>query len=281
MKKHLFIIAVLVVAFLGGNLYSAEKGKKVVDKTFKPARIVSLKVVSGNCVIRKGGDSEIKVHVEYSYPAEKFKPVFVEEGDKLELKEDFANSSGNFEGEANWTVIAPAKTNIEMTAASGDLVIEGISGSLGARIASGDIKASQLSGAISINTASGNIHFQGCSGAFKIKCASGDIIMDGIDITGESSFDAVSGDLSVSLAKTPAVNIDISTVSGDTVLKYNGNPIKGSFHFKGMDGNVTADVPFRNREGGKYSPFVEKYYENGPTPKISMKTVSGNLELKK
>lgn len=282
MKKQLCLITLLAAALLVGNLFGAEKEKKVTDKTFKPARTVSIRVLSGDCLINKGGDGEIKVHIEYTYPADKYAPTFVETGDKLEMKEEFAKNAGNVEGESKWTITVPAKTNIEMTAASGDLTIDAISGDLNAHMASGDVKASALTGALSVNTASGDINFQNCSGAFHIKCASGDIAITGAAITGESSFTAVSGDLEISMAKSPAANMSISTVSGDTSLNYNGNPINGSFSFKSLNGEISSDVPFTSKKAeNKHCAKTEKYYENGAAPVISIKTVSGSLKLKK
>ncbi|MCP5106398.1 MAG: hypothetical protein GY950_23635, partial [bacterium] len=85
--KRFTILTFIILSLVFLNLHAGEK--KEVNKTFKAKELVKIKTVSGDCVIKKGKSSEIKVHVVYTYPADKFEPIFEEEGNTLILKEKF------------------------------------------------------------------------------------------------------------------------------------------------------------------------------------------------
>lgn len=279
MIKKSVVLVILILSLVFSGLYAGEK--QVVDKTFKPAKSVTLKVVSGDAVIKKGGSGEIKVHVVYTYPTDKFKPVFEEKGDTLILKEEFAKNTKNIKGESSWTVTVPAGTDISFGAASGDLDVSGLNGKLHVKVASGDIKLNDHDGDVSVKAASGDMTFTNVKGVIDINCASGDITATGVTLTGASSFKAVSGDLTVTMAKSSGYDFTMSTVSGDMTLDYNGNSVKGYFSFKGMKGDIQSDVPFDSKDESKYNPFTKKHFSKGDSPKVSLKTVSGSITFKK
>jgi DUF4097 and DUF4098 domain-containing protein YvlB len=299
MKKlqKVTVLLVMIISLVFLNLNAGEE--KVVDKSFKPCDTVSIKVVSGDCVVKKGKSSEIKVHLVYTYPDDKYKPIFKVEGNKLILREEFAKHT-SIEGKSNWTVTVPEKTNIEaktasgdfsandlkseisVKVASGDIEIAEFSGKLTAAAASGDITVKGAAGKIKLNTASGDIIVKNCRVVLEAKCASGDINISGIVLKGESVARAVSGDVELQLAQTNEYDLDLSTVSGNIVLDYNGNSIKGHFKFSGQKGNMKSGVPFDDKEESGYSPFTKRYFtKGGNSPEISLKTVSGKLILKK
>jgi DUF4097 and DUF4098 domain-containing protein YvlB len=293
-----FIIALMFsLMFLYGNLQATE-----VNKTFKAMDTVEIKTVSGDCEVKTGKGGEIKVTVVYSYPTERFEPIFKEEGGALILKEEF-HCTGHKEstsGKSKWTVTVPVKTNIEFASASGDLKIDGLKSEVEAKTASGDIKLSSINGTLKIKSASGDIHVTGSTGDIKIKSASGDIKLqnaggelqvktasgdvkaNGIELEKESSLASVSGEVEIKLTKSLTVDLEISTVSGDATLDYNGNPVKGHFVFKGMVKNFNCPFPFDEGDSSKYSPFGKKSFtKDGDSPKIYLKAVSGELTLKK
>lgn len=293
--KRLTILTVLILSLVLLNLHA---GEKEVNKTFKAKENVMIKTVSGDCVVKKGTSGEIKVHVVYTYPADKFKPVFEEEGNTLIVKEDF--KSGNVKGKSSWTVTVPMKTNITFKAASGDFAVAGlegkmlvkmasgdaklkdINGDVGVELASGDAHIGKVNGDVKVSAASGDIKITDAKGSVKVKCASGDIEASGVALTGESEFQSVSGSVEVILAESSKYDLDLKTVSGDILLDYNGNAVKGYFTFKGQKGNIDSDIPFDSKDGSKYNPFTKAYFKKGgDSPKVSMKTVSGEIKFKK
>ncbi len=304
MKQHSFTKTVLLTAvcvlFLFSGLW-AEGEKIEVNKTFDATKIVSVKIISGDCIVKAGGKDKIDVHLVYTYPKDKFKPVLEIDGDTLVLKEDFEKGENcNIKGHSNWTITVPAKTDIFFKAASGNLDLAGLKGELNlktasgnldindvdgqvkAKAASGEVRMKNCNGQIAVKVASGNIAIKEVKGTLELKCASGNIKATEIILTGASQFKTASGNIKVELAKTAEYDIAMGTASGNIKLDYNGNKIKGHFLFKGQKGNISSSVPFDNKDSeNKYSPFVKKYFtKGGDTPKITLKTVSGQLELK-
>lgn len=300
--KRLIILSLIVLLMVFFN-FSLQAGDKVeVNKTFKPKGTVKIKTVSGDCVVNKGASSEIKVHLVYTFPKDKFEPVFEEEGDTLILKEEFSKKGNGkgVSGSSTWTVAVPGNTNIEFSSASGDFSATGLSSAVRAKAASGDIHVENFKGKLEtkvasgditvkksdiealVKTASGDIKIMDAKGHFKLQCASGDIEAADVVITGECDIQCVSGDVAMTLAKTGEYDLNMKTVSGNITLDYNGSPVKGYFKFKGKKGHIHSDIPFDNEDTSKYNPFTERYFKKGgDSPEVSLKTVSGNLAFKK
>lgn len=296
-QKTLLLMLMISLLFL-----NAQAGdKKEVAKTFKPKEMVEIKTVSGDCVIKKGSSSEIKVHVVYTYSDDEFEVVFEEEGNTLVMKEEFIKKERKWShhGKSKWTVTLPQKTKVEFKSASGDLDVNGLMKGLSVKVASGDVTAKDILGNIRIKSASGDIDINDSSGemtaavasgditlsdvkgTFNINAASGDIEANSIQFNEESSFKTVSGELLVKLSKSSTVDLNLTTVSGDVTLDYNGNPVKGYFEFKGKKGNISSDIPLQGKEKHSYSPFVTRYFNKGDSPRITLKAVSGDLIFKK
>lgn len=296
-QKTLLLMVMISLLFL-----NAQAGdKKEVNKTFKPKEMVEIKTVSGDCVIKKGSNSEIKVHVVYTYSDDDFKVVFEEEGNTLVMKEEFQKKERkwSYHGKSHWTVTLPEKTKVKFKSASGDLDVKGLKSGFGVKVASGDVKVKDIFGNIHIKSASGDIHIDDATGdmtvevasgdiklsdvkgSFDIKAASSDIEVNGVEFNGDSHFKTVSGELTVKLSKSNNVDLDLATVSGDVTLDYNGNPVKGYFKFKGKKGNISSDIPFDDDEEHSYSPFTTRYFNKGDSPRITLKAVSGDLKFKK
>jgi len=294
--KRLTILTIIFLLMVFLNLQAGEKQE--VNKTFKAKETVKIKTVSGDCVVKKGPAGEIRVRVEYTYPADRFTPIFEEEGNTLVLKEEF--EKGNNRGDSSWTVTVPETTDIafksasgnfsaaglkgkmSMKMASGDAALDDIKGDLDIELASGDTHIEKLNGNIDVSAASGDIKIKDSKGGFKLKCASGDIDASGIAFTGASEIRSVSGSVTVVPAESSRYDLDLQTVSGDIMLDYNGNPVKGYFSFKGQKENLDSDIPFDEKDGSKYNPFIKAYFKKGgDSPKIVMKTVSGEIQFKK
>jgi DUF4097 and DUF4098 domain-containing protein YvlB len=292
-----FLFALMLsFLFLYGNAQAAE-----VNKTFKAKETVEIRTVSGDCVVKKGESNEINVHVVYDYSPDCFEPVLMEEGNTLVLKEKFHNTGEmkSCSGKSKWTVIVPEKTDIDFSSASGELKLDGLTGTMKAKVASGDITVNHFKGKAKIKSASGEIDMTGFEGRLKIKTASGDIklvhVTGGLEIstasgdieardvefTEPSELASVSGEVNIELAKSIGVDLNLNVVSGDVTLDYNGNPVKGYFKFKGKVKKFSCPFPFDNEEDEGYSPFGTRYFKKGDSPKITLKAVSGRLNLKK
>jgi len=229
---------------------------------------------------------------------------------------DFSSASGDLQ-------VSGLSGNLEGRTASGDIVLEGIRGSVDVAVASGDVEIRKCKGEIEISSASGDIFMENCSGEIELSTASGDIEAVGIDskeielhaasgdidisesrgafeisvasgevkaeeikITGKSEFSTASGEVEIILAESPEHNLDLSTASGDILLDYNGNPVKGNFEFtaKKHGGHIKAPFDFDREEefeknGKEY--LRKSFRRKNDSPFIYLSTASGSVELRK
>jgi DUF4097 and DUF4098 domain-containing protein YvlB len=182
--------------------------------------------------------------------------------------------------------ISNANGEIELSAASGDIEVENSGGEIELSTASGDIEASGLDGEIDLSTASGEIEINDSHGIFDLSCASGDINAEGIKIEGMSEFSTASGDVEVVLAESCKYDLELSAASGDVVLDYNGNELKGYFEMEARKRKGRIDCPFEfdkeeefERNGTTY--MRKSFSRGGDSPEIHLSTASGSVKLKK
>ena len=178
------------------------------------------------------------------------------------------------------------KGDIEISTASGDIDIVESSGDIELSTASGDIKADGVRGEIDLGAASGDISISDSRGTFDVGCASGDIDVKGVTIEGESEFSVASGSVEVLLAETCGYDLELSSASGNVVLDYNGNEIKGFFEFTAHKRRGKISCPFDFDKEEEFEEHDETYLRksfsrNGDTPKVELSTASGKAVLKK
>lgn len=127
----------------------------------------------------------------------------------------------------------PEGLDLDLSSASGAIVVQAAVGNLRARSASGDIEAAQGGRSADVDSASGTVRLQGFHGAVKAGSLSGDVLLENVegpiqattmsgDVNGRnllpdhsSRFTAVSGDVLLSLSQgLEDYRIDAETVSG-------------------------------------------------------------------
>ncbi|MDF1550919.1 MAG: DUF4097 family beta strand repeat-containing protein, partial [Bacteroidales bacterium] len=193
---------------------------------------------------------------------------------------------------------------LKITTASGNIKIESLDAKTSISVASGDINIIENMQDVKISTASGNVNIEGnkgnlkaniasgdvqitkSTGACNINTASGDINASEIELTDESSFSAASGDIEVALNKSPEKDLSLSTASGNITLDYNGNEVSGFFEFTARKDKGKIISPYKfdieevfEKDGKKYDK--KSFTKGSDSPKVVLKTSSGNVELKK
>ncbi len=95
--------------------------------------------------------------------------------------------------------IEDVKGNIKVTSASGSQLYNMISGSVNSKVSSGSIKATQVTGDLTAVSSSGGIKLDMITGKLNLTSSSGSQKGTNIQLTGSSSFKAVSGGVSMEL----------------------------------------------------------------------------------
>lgn len=180
--------------------------------------------------------------------------------------------------------ISDSDGDLKLGTASGDIEMRNVSGYLKSGTASGGIYAEKLKGELSLSTASGSLRARALNGEMKLSSASGDVDASEITVEGRSSFSAASGDVEVTLAKTPEHDLKVSSASGDAILGFGGNEIRGFIEMtaKLRDGRIRAPFTFDKEETmyrGDHE-YMVKSVQKGDGPMIEVRTASGTAEIK-
>ena len=305
MRKSVLSMLIILLFLNISSLYPAQLPDET-SSTFPAKKAVEMSITSGDCIIKAGATDKITVDLEAKVePPDAFKPEIFERGERLIIKERWSGSS---RGTVVWTITVPAKTDIEVESASGDIALEGITAAIEISAASGDvtvekcqgdaeietasgditltdcegdfevsaasgnINGSKIKGVIELTSASGDIDLKDSQGTFEVETASGDIQTARLELLAESEFSTASGEIELVLAGTPEKPLSLSTASGDIILDYNGHPMKGRYELttRKHRGKIEAPVSFDKEEtvDEHGEEYVKKIY-----------TVSGNEPL--
>lgn len=265
------------------SLSSFANAKRELVREFDKKEIVSLKTVSGDCIIKTGETDKIIVKVinEYS-PRDSFEPSFRERDNALLIKEKIYGSN---RGSSTWIITVPEGTEIDFSTASGEMMVRDYTGALRGSTASGAYELINCKGLFDLKTASGSYDIKNCQGEFNIESASGNIYADGIIITEESDFTSASGNVKITLGATPKYDLNISTASGKAVLDYDGNKIVGFFEMTARYDKGRISAPFEFDDTEKFNRHGQRYIRNSITKKsdqpfITIATASGRATLR-
>jgi len=284
MKSGYFIV--IVVAILGMILSCDQKKNldQMIHKSFIAVDSLMIETISGDCIIQANQIDSINIKLAHNYePGGTFQPEFIQEGKKLVIREKFQGPSS---GSSVWTFNLPRKTVINVSSVSGNLEIAENLFELVSNTISGTITVSNSEGSFFLETVSGEIKGSNVSGEFTIKSISGDLDFKNIEVRKRSMWSSVSGDNSISLAKESENDIIIGSISGNSLLNYQGNPISGYFEFVAEveKGTIQSPIPFTTESTFQKE---EKTYDKKSfqlvkeTPKITISTISGVAELRK
>ena len=179
--------------------------------------------------------------------------------------------------------IKGASGELDFGTASGNITVAGTAGKLKLGTASGRLSAKDVEGKMRFGSASGDISIVRARGDFKINTASGDIDANDIIISEESEFDAASGDIEVTLGKSPDHDLKISAASGDVLLDFSGKPVRGHIVMtaRARGGRIQTSFDFDDavyfEERGQ--DYVTKIAHKGNGPKIDLRSDSGKVVI--
>jgi DUF4097 and DUF4098 domain-containing protein YvlB len=233
----------MVSLFLAG-LYARDQHE--INKTFKDKKMIQLNTFSGDCLVKKAKGKEIEIHFIHSYSKTNFEPLFLEEGDKLILKEKF-HLSGS--GDSTWNLAVPDNTAIQFQSISGNFTAEGVTGDITVNTVSGDVAVRDCKGESNLKSVSGQLEVKNLSGKINLTGVSSDLEAAGL--SGEIRIKTISGDVKAEelegsiMAKCPSGDIEISDAKGEFEIKVSSGDINvqdivltGKSYFEAASGDV-------------------------------------------
>ena len=130
--------------------------------------------------------------------------------------DEIENSAGSFRWSIDFSVAVPSGVELDvvLSTISGDVLVEGGSGSAEINAVSGDVTASGFDGPLEVNVVSGDLAVSDCTQVCCAAVVSGDMVVDLTGITRDCELDSVDGDIAVSF-DPDRCRIAISSLSGD------------------------------------------------------------------
>ncbi len=207
----------------------AQEGK--IEKTFKNVKEIRIKTISGDCIVQKGGNNEVKVFVTHSYDEEDYEVGMDQSGGRLSLRERFVGHKRNYRGGATWKLTVPENTDIEFSSASGEFEAADLNSNIEAQTASGSISLKRMDGDFDVSTASGDVDVTDLQGKIEFGTASGNVELRGV--TGNSKVGTASGNIRAENVKG---EMDFGVASGNIDLR----ACSGEFEVGAASGDVDA-----------------------------------------
>lgn len=264
MKRILTIIAALAIPFaMMGQTKKFEYTPKVKGKIEITNLLgeVSLQNASGNSII-----IESDFNLEKPDRADGLKLLgSAEDNTDLGINVSEENGVISIQGatrqvrDYKYKVLIPSGMAVNLDYGSpfakSDVVVESFTGSLEIKTLNASVKISKSSGPFTINTISGDL----------------EVIYDKINQSEPTSLATVNGIIDVTLPASDKANIEISTINGNV---YNNLDLKAVAKEKEKDRHAYGMEAIRMQGGNSYTL-------NGGGQKVFLKSISGNIYLRK
>ena len=197
-----------------------------------------------------------------------------------------AHENLNWEGLLKWlrpqrhaatvTVSVPRKCRAQVGVVSATAVMSGISARASVKSVSGEITLDGVTGDVDANTVSGAVEAQGINGKLNFNTVSGDLTLaDGwlerLDVNG------VSGDVTADLDLDPLGGMQVTTVSGEVVLRLPAEA-DARVNLHSVSGDVRSEFTELRRSSAPASRSVSGSLGAG-SGQVSVTTMSGRVML--
>jgi len=177
---------------------------------------------------------------------------------------------------ATVTVSVPRKCAAQVGVVSATAVMSGISARASVKSVSGGITLDGVTGDVDANTVSGAVEAQGINGKLNFNTVSGDLTLaDGwlerLDVNG------VSGDVTADLDLDPLGGMQVTTVSGEVVLRLPAEA-DARVNLHSVSGDVRSEFAELRRSSAPASRSVSGSLGAG-SGQVSVTTMSGRVML--
>jgi DUF4097 and DUF4098 domain-containing protein YvlB len=303
-----------VVAFVAAPALAEERYEEKFAKTEALAKSGKLYLsnVSGRIDIMVWKEAQVKIEAvkvskadtaaKAKENADKVAIEVTKEGDSVRVETKYPKrEGGRFWGgdrisvSVDYKVWVPDQAAVDLNSVSGDVTVAALGGKAKVTCVSGDVKLAGAAGA-EITLTSGDLTVDDIAGDAFIKAVSGNIEV--MKVKGSVEADAVSGDIKLRDV-SEAMSVGVKTVSGNVSyvgsIKAGGRyelnafsgdvrmtiPADSAFDLEANTFNGSIDTDFEIRVSGKISPREVRGTVGKGGATITLKSFSGNVDLKK
>ncbi len=188
-NKIKIILSIFLSVLICSQLF-AQNGK-VFKETFDAKEKIKIKLVLGDCIIKKSDNSKILVTVNYTYDDDNYEVRVKEKEKSLTLQEKFYGE--NAQGDSEWTIYLPEHVEIDFSTATGNLTVENVSVEIEASSGTGNLNVSKSNGEFDLNSGTGDVKVDKSEGEFSLNSGTGDVQI--ADSKGEFDINSGTGDV--------------------------------------------------------------------------------------
>ena len=226
---------------------------RTVEKTFtvQPGGNLKVETQGGDIKVLTGPGNEVKVTVTQRIKAtteakadellKQLELTIEQQGDNVTAIAKFAHSGGWRVG--NWppvsvsfTVIVPARYNVDLNTSGGDIGVASINGRARLRTSGGDLKLERVDGEVDGGTSGGDINLLEGTAKVKLSTSGGDILVDRAG--GEADLSTSGGDIIINSVQG---RLNAGTSGGDVKASIAG-ALQGDCKLTTSGGTVTVSV---------------------------------------
>jgi DUF4097 and DUF4098 domain-containing protein YvlB len=266
LRQFRFALAASALAFLACGCGVGPGATGSFERTLTvtgPIRL-DLSTASGDVVVTGGAQGEVQIHATvrahgwFFQDAQKqlnevvSNPPIEQRLDSIRIGKDF-NDFRNVS--IDYNVEVPDLTEVDLSVASGSVIVRRVHGPVSVDSASGAIRIEQVAGSVKINSASGSTNVSDLGDDLRVSTASGSVNVT--SVKGSISVDALSSSIDIS---NPGSRVDANTASGSINVSganndvraasasggvtVTGNPSGNAYwNLKTASGGVTINVP--------------------------------------
>lgn len=289
MRRIIFFILVVFMSLL--MMADASDGVKQTFKTDPgtPASIIYVGV-DEDVTIEKHDRNEIVVDFRKEFKGsnsasnikrfEGIRPEMSFQDNTLNIRIKYPKRGFSFSGifsgfrlRISTRLLVPANTNIDIKIVDGDLEVSGVGAKVALKTVDGDIQVNRCVGDMDFYTTDGDINLEQSEGTLNASSVDGDIHASGVfshvfgktvdgDVTvafekgsvlkSDSTFDAVDGDVEISIAGDFDFKLDFKADDGDFSsggVRFDNVSVKKENKFKGERGNGEFTITVRTTDG--------------------------------
>jgi len=292
-------LCILLCIVLSNQLF-AQRGK-IFKESYDTKDRVKIKLVLGDCTIKKSDDSNILVMVNYTYDDDNYEVRVKEKAKSLTLEEKFFGE--DTQGDSEWTIHLPENVEVDFSTATGDLTVENVSVELDANSGTGnlsvsksngefdlnsgtgDVKVNDANGEFDLNSGTGDVEISNSRGEFDVNSGTGDVKGSHLTVEDEGEFNSGTGDAEVTDPKGENFDLSLNSGTGDATLILDDTPLEGYFEFRTTSsrGDIKCPIDFdeESESWDDHDEYVRKSFTRGKkTPRYFISTGSGTAELK-
>lgn len=231
--KTLVTVVFLLFSFINNSLAinSDHSGPELIHhKNYKieSGKLLNLNTDGGDVDITPWHRNEIEVKIYGNENVkEKYEFYFNADNESVSIKGERKNKWNFFSNlRLRYEIKVPAKFNLKISTAGGDIKVGGVDGEISLNTSGGDIWADRVTGYLKLNTSGGDIKIFSNDASIDAKTSGGDITLEYTGKNKGIELRTSGGDIDINLPSDFSAKLELSTSGGDVSCNFKLNNVE-------------------------------------------------------